>query len=132
VIAIACSETVPVAVVPATRCLIELPELGQLGEKPIARLVGVAPMNRDSGQFRGKRMIAGGRTHVRCGLYMAAWVATRRNPVIRAFYQRLLAKGKCHQVAVIAGLRKRLVILNAMMRDQLPWRDAVTSATDSH
>jgi transposase len=116
----------------ATLCLIELPELGQLGEKQIARLVGVAPMNRDSGQFRGKRMIAGGRTHVRCGLYMAAWVATRRNPVIRAFYQRLLAKGKCHQVAVIACLRKLLVILNAMMRDQQPWREAVTPATDSH
>jgi transposase len=118
--------------VTAMLCLIELPELGQLSEKQIARLVGVAPMNRDSGQFRGKRMITGGRTHVRCGLYMAAWVATRRNPVIRAFYKRLLAKGKCHQVAVIACLRKLLVILNAMMRDQKPWRDAVAPATTSH
>lgn len=118
--------------VTATLCLIELPELGQLGEKQIARLVGVAPMNRDSGQSRGKRMITGGRTNLRCGLYMAAWVATRRNPVIRAFYQRLLAKGKRHQVAMIACLRKLLVILNAMMRDQKPWRDAAAPATTSN
>lgn len=115
--------------VTAMLCLIELPELGQLGEKPIARLVGVAPMNRDSGQYRGRRMIAGGRTNVRCGLYMAAWVATRRNPVIRAFYLRLLAKGKCHQVAMVACLRKLLVMLNAMMRDQKPWRDDRPTAT---
>jgi transposase len=69
----------------------------------------------------------GGRTHVRCGLYMAAWVASRRNPVIRAFYERLLANGKCHQVAVIACLRKLLVILNAM-RDQQPWREPLEPA----
>jgi transposase len=103
-------------------CLVELPELGTLSEKQIARLVGVAPLNRDSGQHKGKRMISGGRTRVRCGLYMAALVASRHNPVIRDFYQRLLARGKLKQVALVACMRKLLVILNAMIRDGRTWQ----------
>lgn len=103
-------------------CLVELPELGTLSEKQIARLVGVAPLNRDSGQHKGKRMISGGRTRVRCGLYMAALVASRHNPVIHDFYQRLLARGKLKQVALVACMRKLLVILNAMIRDGTTWQ----------
>lgn len=108
--------------VTATLCLAELPELGRLSEKQIARLVGVAPLNHDSGKHRGKRMISGGRTSVRCGLYMATLVATRHNPVIRAFYQRLLAQGKLKKVALVACMRKLLVILNAMIRDNQTWQ----------
>ena len=108
--------------VTAALCLVELPELGTLNEKQIARLVGVAPINHDSGQHQGKRMIAGGRTRVRCGLYMATLVATRHNPVIRQFYERLLAKGKLKQVALVACMRKLLVILNAMIRDNKTWQ----------
>lgn len=107
--------------VTAATCLAELPELGKLNDKQIARLVGVAPINHDSGKHRGKRMIQGGRTSVRCGLYMATLVATRYNPVIRAFYQRLVARGKCHNVALIACMRKLLVIINAMIRDDKTW-----------
>jgi transposase len=108
----------------AVLCLVELPELGQLSEKKIARLVGVAPLNQDSGKRKGKRFISGGRTNVRCGLYMATLVATRHNPVIQAFYKRLLDKGKPPKVALIACLRKLVVILNAMLRDNKPWREA--------
>jgi transposase len=111
--------------VTAALCLVELPELGKLSEKQIARLVGVAPINHDSGKHKGKRMIAGGRTRVRCGLYMATLVATRHNPVIRDFYQRLLAKGKLKLVALVACMRKLLVILNAMIRDNKLWQDPV-------
>lgn len=105
----------------ASVCLSELPELGQLSEKQIARLVGLAPMNRDSGQFRGKRMIEGGRAHVRGALYMAALVASCHNPVIRDFYTRLLERGKTPKVALVACMRKILVILNAIIRDNTPW-----------
>ena len=105
----------------AATCLAELPELGKLNDKQIARLVGVAPINHDSGKHRGKRMIQGGRTSVRCGLYMATLVATRFNPVIRTFYQRLVARGKCHNVALIACMRKLLVMINAMIRDDKTW-----------
>lgn len=108
--------------VTSSLCLAELPELGQLNEKQIARLVGVAPINRDSGQFKGKRMIQGGRSHLRCGLYMAAFVAIQHNAVIKAFYDRLMAKGKCHKVALTACLRKLVVILNAMVRDNRRWQ----------
>lgn len=108
--------------VTAALCLVELPELGKLNEKQIARLVGVAPLNHDSGKHKGKRMIAGGRTRVRCGLYMATLVATRFNPVIRDFYQRLIAKGKLKPVALVACMRKLLVILNAMIRDNKTWQ----------
>jgi transposase len=111
--------------VTAALCLVELPELGQLNEKQIARLVGVAPINQDSGKHKGKRMIAGGRTRVRCGLYMATLVATRHNPVIRDFYQRLLAKGKLKLVALVACMRKLLVILNALSRDNTLWQEPV-------
>lgn len=111
-----------IGAVTAALCLVELPELGQLSEKQIARLVGVAPLNHDSGKHTGKRRIAGGRTQVRCGLYMATLVATRHNPVIRDFYQRLLAKGKLKLVALVACMRKLLVILNAMIRDNTLWQ----------
>lgn len=111
-----------VGAVTAMLCLTQLPELGQLSDKQIARLVGVAPLNRDSGQFKGKRAIGGGRTSVRCGLFMATLVAVRHNPVIREFYQRLLARGKLKKVALVACMRKLLVILNAMIRDNTTWR----------
>ena len=102
--------------------LAELPELGTLSAKQIARLVGVAPINHDSGKHKGKRMIQGGRTSVRCGFYMATLVAIRHNSVIRDFYQRLLARGKIKKVALVACMRKLLVILNAMLRDNQPWK----------
>jgi transposase len=112
-----------IGAVTAALCLAELPELGQLSDKEIARLVGVAPLNQDSGQHRGKRMIQGGRTTVRCGLYMATLVATQHNPVIRAFYDRLLERGKPKMVALVACMRKLLVIINAMIRDDKLWED---------
>jgi transposase len=114
-----------IGAVTAALCLVELPELGKLNEKQIARLVGVAPINHDSGKHQGKRRIAGGRSRVRCGLYMATLVATRHNPVIRNFYQRLLAKGKLKPVALVACMRKLLVILNAMIRDNELWQAPV-------
>jgi transposase len=98
-----------------------LPELGTLSRREIASLVGIAPLNRDSGQQRGRRTIWGGRASVRAPLYMATLVATRRNPVIRAFYQRLRAAGKPPLVALIAAMRKLLTILNAMVKHQKPW-----------
>jgi len=98
-----------------------LPELGELDRRSIAALVGVAPFNRDSGAFRGRRAIWGGRAHVRHVLYMAAIAAIRSNPVIKAFYERLIARGKPHKVAVVACMRKMLTILNAMMRSKTPW-----------
>lgn len=99
-----------------------LPELGSLNGKQIAALAGVAPFNKDSGKYRGKRMTKGGRTIVRSTLYMATLVATRFNPVIKANYQHLLEKGKEKKVALTACMRKLLVILNAMMRDHSPWK----------
>lgn len=105
--------------------LAALPELGRLDRKAIAALVGVAPLNRDSGLFRGKRMIHGGRAPVRTALYVGALVATRHNPVIKAFYQRLLAAGKPKKVALTACMRKLLIILNAMVRQQAPWSATV-------
>ena len=105
-----------------TAMLAELPELGQLNRKQIAKLVGVAPLNRDSGWFRGKRSCWGGRAKVRRVLYMATLSATRHNPVIRSFYQRLTDAGKEHKVAMTACMRKLLTILNAMVRDMKPWQ----------
>ena len=102
--------------------LAELPELGQLDRRTIAALVGVAAFNRDSGRFRGKRMIWGGRSSVRRALYMAALVAARYNAPLRTFYQRLRAVGKPGKVALVAVMRKLLTTLNAMLRDQQPWR----------
>lgn len=102
--------------------LAELPELGQLDRKQIAALVGVAPVARDSGRWHGMRYISGGRASVRAMLYMAALVATRHNPVIRAFSARLVAAGKPKKVALVACMHKLLVVLNAMVRDHAPWR----------
>ena len=101
--------------------LSELPELGKLGAKRIAALVGVAPMNRDSGAYRGRRSIWGGRAGVRRTLYMATLSARRHNPVIREFYERLSAAGKPGKVAMVASMRKLLTILNAMLRDGASW-----------
>ncbi len=101
--------------------LAKLPELGTLNRYQISALVGVAPLNRDSGTLRGKRKVWGGRAPVRAALYMAALVATRHNPVIKAFYQRLLQAGKPKKVALTACMRKLLTILNVMMRDQRHW-----------
>lgn len=97
--------------------LTDLPELGQLNRKQIAALVGVAPFNRDSGSFRGKRKIWGGRAKVRAVLYMAALVASRHNPAIQPFYERLLAAGKSKKVALVACMRKLLIRLNAIVRE---------------
>jgi transposase len=105
----------------STTLVSDLPELGQLTAKQISRLVGVAPINHDSGQHKGKRMINGGRAHVRAILYMGAVVAMRFNPVIKAFYQRLVERGKPKKLALTACVHKMLVILNPMVRDHLPW-----------
>lgn len=105
--------------------LAALPELGQLNRRQIASLVGVAPMNHDSGQLRGKRMIQGGRSDVRTALYMPALVASRHNPEIRAFYQRLRAAGKCAKVALTACIRKLLILLNAILKTKQPYRGAI-------
>ena len=99
----------------------EMPELGKLTRGKASALAGLAPMNRDSGQFRGKRMIQGGRPSVRQALYMAALVASRHNPVIKEFYQRLRLAGKPAKVALTACMRKLLVILNAMLKNRTHW-----------
>jgi transposase len=100
------------------------PEIGKLTRKQIAALAGVAPFNRDSGIFRGKRTIKGGRVRVRTPLYMATLSATRSNPLIKEYYNHLLEKGKATKVALTACMRKLLVILNAIIRDNRPWRYA--------
>lgn len=102
----------------------ELPELGKLTRREISALVGVAPVNRDSGTMRGKRTIFAGRASVRHALYMATLVATRFNPVIKAFYQRLVAAGKPKKLALVACMRKLLTALNAMVRDGKSWDDS--------
>jgi transposase len=106
----------------ARTLLAGVPELGTLSHRALAALVGVAPFNRDSGRVRGRRTIWGGRSHVRAVLYMAALVATRRNPVIATFYQRLLAAGKPKKLALTACMHKLLTILNALLRTQQPWQ----------
>ena len=108
----------------ARTLIVELPELGSLDRRQIAALVGVAPINHDSGCHRGQRHIRGGRTTVRAALFMAAWVGTRHNPVLQAFYKRLIAAGKPRKVALVACMRKLLTILNALIRDQHPWQTA--------
>ena len=119
-------QTVPGVGPNLSRTLIaELPELGLLSHKQIAALVGVAPFSRDSGIFRGKRMIWGGRAPVRSALYLSVWSASRWNPVIRLFYDRLRAKGKPAKVAQVACMRKLLTILNAMVRDGRQWDPSI-------
>ena len=108
----------------ATTLLAELPELGSLNRKQIAALVGVAPLNRDSGTFRGRRCIWGGRASVRRVLYMAALVGTRHNPVLQAFYERLCAAGKAKKLALVACMRKLLTMVNAMLKEQTTWDPA--------
>jgi transposase len=100
----------------------DLPELGVLSPKKIAMLAGLAPLNCDSGKYKGRRRIWGGRSSVRSILYMATLAAIRCNPAIKGFYQRLLAAGKCHKVAATACMRKLLIIVNAMLRDQTLWQ----------
>ena len=103
----------------------ELPELGTLGGKQIVALVGLAPFTRQSGQWRGKSFIGGGRTSVRKVLFMGAMVGLRHNPVLKAFFERLIAAGKPKKVAIIAVARKLLTILNAIVRDGVPWKGRV-------
>jgi transposase len=118
-------ESVPgVGAVTSFTLLADLPELGLVNRKQIAALVGVAPMSHDSGKWHGKRFIKGGRPIVRSALYMATLSASRYNPVIRSFYQSLIARGKPPKVALTACMRKLLVILNAMLRDQKSWKFA--------
>jgi transposase len=105
----------------ASLLITHLPELGRLTRQQIAALVGIAPLNRDSGTHRGRRTTWGGRATVRAGLYMAALAATRYNVVIRAFYQRLVAAGKPKKLALVAAMRKLLTILNAMLHHNQPW-----------
>jgi len=104
----------------------DLPELGSLNRREIASLTGVAPFNRDSGKLRGKRRIRGGRAHSRTALYLSAMVASRFNPDIKRFYERLLTAGKHKKVALTACIRKIVTALNAMLRDNSPWQPAMT------
>jgi transposase len=108
----------------ASRLIAVLPELGQLGGRGLAKLAGLAPLNADSGQWRGRRRIWGGRAAVRHALYMATVVAVRRNVVLKRFYDRLRTAGKPRKVALIAAMHKLLLILNAMIKTQTPWQPA--------
>jgi transposase len=126
-------QSVPgIGPVSSVTLLAQLPELGRLNRKEIAALVGVAPLNRDSGTLRGRRRVWGGRRHVRATLYMATLVATRCNPTIRSFYTRLLAAGKPKKLALTASMRKLLITLNAMLRNNVPWQpDQPLASPDS-
>jgi transposase len=118
-------KSVPgVGSVVARTLLAEMPELGKLGRREIASLAGLAPWTRQSGKWRGKSFTGGGRTHARTALFMAALVGTRHNPLLKAFYQRLVSAGKPKMVALIAVARKLLTILNAILRDKSPWQIA--------
>jgi transposase len=110
----------------ASMLVVEVPELGQANKKEIAALVGVAPMNRDSGAFRGKRMTGGGRRDVRARLFMPTLVAIRHNPVLRRFYHHLLEQGKAKMTAVVAAMRKLLVILNTLVKNNQMWSPKFT------
>ena len=110
----------------ATTLIGDLPELGSLNRREIASLTGVAPFNRDSGKLHGKRRIRGGRAHSRTALYLSAMVATRFNPDIKRFYDRLVSAGKHKKVALTACIRKIVTALNAMLRDNSPWQPAMT------
>jgi transposase len=126
-------QSVPgIGPVSSVTLLAQLPELGRLNRKEIAALVGVAPLNRDSGTLRGRRRVWGGRSHVRATLYMATLAATRCNPAIRSFYTRLLAAGKPKKLALTASMRKLLITLNAMLRNNVPWQpDQPLASPDS-
>ena len=110
----------------ARTLIVELPELGTVDRHQIAALAGVAPMNRDSGRYRGKRHIQGGRVEVRAPLFMACLVAIRHNPPLRRFYRRLRDAGKPARLALVAVMRKLLTMLNAIIRDNKPWAHAQT------
>lgn len=110
--------------VTAGTLIADLPELGRLDRRRIAALAGLAPIARDSGTFRGRRMIMGGRPHIRRVLYMATLTAIKHNPAIRAFHRRLVTAGRPGKVALTAAMRKLLTILNAMLRDRRPWHSA--------
>jgi transposase len=123
-------RTVPgIGKVVARAVIIGLPELGQIDRKQVAALVGVAPINRDSGKFSGKRFVAGGRATVRTALYMAVLVGRRWNPVVKAMYDRLLKAGKAKLVVLTACIHKLLVILNAMARDGSVWQEPKAQAS---
>ena len=127
-----CLQSVPgVGPVLTTVLLAELPELGQLNRRQIAALVGVAPFNRDSGHYRGARRVWGGRAAVRKVLYMATLTAVQWNPVLRAFYTQLRARGKPPKVALTAAMRKLLTILNALMRDQTYWQETTPNSSQA-
>lgn len=115
----------------ATSLIAQLPELGQVNERELAALVGVCPFNRDSGTTSRRRSIWGGRARVRAALYMAALVASRHNPVVKEFYQRLLLSGKVKKVALVACMHKLLLILNALIKKDQMWQEnhAVATAT---
>jgi transposase len=116
-------QSVPgIGPVTSASLICDLPELGVLSPKKIAILAGLAPLNCDSGKYKGRRRIWRGRASVRSGLYMATLAAIRCNPAIKGFYQRLIAAGKCHKVAATACMRKLLIIVNAMLRDQTLWQ----------
>lgn len=121
--AVSVIQSVPgIGAVTTSTLIADLPELGTLNRGEVAKLVGVAPIANQSGQRQKPRSVFGGRSHVRRVLYMAALVATTHNPVIRAFYQRLVAKGKQKKVAIVACMRKLLTILNTLVRTQQPWQ----------
>ena len=120
-------RTIPgIGPVTSAALLAHVPELGQLDRKAIAKLVGVAPLNDDSGTLHGRRHIWGGRAAVRATLYMATLVATRRNPRIREFYERLRNAGKPAKVALVACMRKLLVLCNSVLRTTTPWRPSTS------
>lgn len=116
-----CDSTPGIATATAAVLVTELPELGRVNRREIATLVGLAPMNRDSGQFRGKRTTGGGRVRVRTALYMPMLTVIRCNPVIRRFYQRLVDQGKAKMTALVAAMRKLLTILNTMIKNNQLW-----------
>jgi transposase len=117
-------QSVPgVGGVMASTVIADLPEIRTLDERKLAKLVGIAPLPCESGTMKGKRVVYGGRASVRAKLYMAALVATRKNPVIRAYYARLLSKGKEKKVALVACMHKLLDILRSIMRSRKPWRE---------
>lgn len=111
----------------AMNILIHLPEIGTLSHKEVSALAGVAPFNKDSGQSKGKREISGGRSPVRAALYMAALAATKFNPAIKVFYDRLIKKGKLKKVALVACMRKLVIVMNAILRDSTKWESCINN-----